>query len=86
MNNNRYHLTIRKMFLSNKETKNETFNTLVEKYKIDEVNFKRFARYGILSGNIEDEFVSELIEDPMVLAVERDRDRVSSGTIINRYA
>lgn len=72
------HIALRLQGKSSKEAQAAVLARILERAPIAEINQKRFERYGIVSGLVDDSLLEEIRSIPDVLSVEIDTERFLS--------
>ncbi|MBK8099395.1 MAG: hypothetical protein IPK26_19985 [Planctomycetes bacterium] len=71
------HVTLKPGVRDNAEAKEAVRRLLEQVHGLRRLNVKRFDRYGILSGDVDDAMVPKIAQLAEVEAVEQDRERSS---------
>lgn len=69
------HVTLRDEFRKGLEAKRLALEHIVQACGLDRINQKRFERYGILSGELDEDQLEVLQQLEEVRAVERDSEK-----------
>lgn len=73
-----HHITIREDIRKNPEAKPRAFERVLETSGIRNVNQKRFERYGIITGELDEDRLPALLRIEEVGAVEADQRRYAA--------